>query len=106
MNRILATQTISNESALSCILTVWVHLAIERVKHVHHTTIIYWVKQLGSRLPDTPAESNIPEVGEQGCTPNLRPLKKNKIWLWTAVNHFKPGILAWVLGDAPRGQAP
>jgi transposase-like protein len=38
--------------------------AIERVKHVHHTTIIYWVKQLGSRLPDTPAESNIPEVGE------------------------------------------
>lgn len=28
--------------------------AIERVKHVHHTTIIYWVKQLGGRLPDTP----------------------------------------------------
>jgi hypothetical protein len=25
---------------------------------------IYWVKQLGSRLPDTPAESNILEVGE------------------------------------------
>ena len=73
--------------------------AIERVKHVHHTTIIYWVKQLGSRLPDTPAESNIPEVGEQGCTSNLRWLKKNKIWLWTAVNHFSPGILAWVLGD-------
>jgi transposase-like protein len=38
--------------------------AIERVKHVHHTTIIYWVKQLGGRLPDTPVESNIPEVTE------------------------------------------
>lgn len=21
------------------------------------------------------------------------------IWLWTAVNHFSQGILAWVLGD-------
>jgi hypothetical protein len=42
----------------------WAHLAIERVKHVHHTTIIYWVKQLGNGLPDAPQESNIPEVGE------------------------------------------
>ena len=25
--------------------------------------------------------------------------KKNKLWLWTAVNHFQPGILGWVLGD-------
>jgi IS1 family transposase len=25
-------------------------------------------------------------------------VKKNKIWLWTAVNHFQPGILGWVLG--------
>jgi IS1 family transposase len=25
--------------------------------------------------------------------------QKNKIWLWTAVDHFKPGILGWVLGD-------
>ena len=23
----------------------------------------------------------------------------NKIWLWTAVDHFQPGILGWVLGD-------
>jgi transposase-like protein len=38
--------------------------AIERVKGVHHTTIIYWVKQLGGRLPDTPVQSNIPEVTE------------------------------------------
>lgn len=26
-------------------------------------------------------------------------VKKNKIWLWTAVDHWKRGILAWVLGD-------
>jgi hypothetical protein len=26
------------------------------------------------------------------------PLKKTKIWLWTAVDNFKQGILGWVLG--------
>jgi IS1 family transposase len=25
--------------------------------------------------------------------------KKNKIWIWTAVDHFKRGILDWVVGD-------
>jgi insertion element IS1 protein InsB len=25
--------------------------------------------------------------------------KKNKILVWTAVDHFKPGILGWVIGD-------
>lgn len=25
--------------------------------------------------------------------------QKNKLWLWTAVDHFRPGILAWTLGD-------
>ena len=37
--------------------------AIERNKGVHHTTIISWVKQLGEKLPDTPAVEEIPEVG-------------------------------------------
>lgn len=73
--------------------------AIERVKQVHHTTIGLWVKQVGQTLPDAPPELEIPEVTEQGRTPNLCRLKKNKIWLQTAVNHFQPGILAWMLGD-------
>ena len=38
--------------------------AIERVKKVHHTTVINWVKQAGSALPDTPYRSEIPEVTE------------------------------------------
>lgn len=38
--------------------------SIERVKGVHHTTIIYWVKQLGEKLPDAPKEDTVPEVGE------------------------------------------
>ena len=37
---------------------------IERSKGVDHTTIIYWVKQLGEQLPDAPEESEITEVGE------------------------------------------
>lgn len=38
--------------------------AIERVKGVHHTMIIHWVKQLGQTLPDTPEIEEIPEVTE------------------------------------------
>jgi len=37
---------------------------IERVKGVHHTTIIYWVKKLGQQLPDALEASDIPEIGE------------------------------------------
>lgn len=38
--------------------------AIERVKGVHHTTLIHWVKQLGQQLPDAPQLEEIPEVTE------------------------------------------
>ena len=37
---------------------------IERVKKVHHTTVINWVRQVGSALPDTPEPSEIPEITE------------------------------------------
>ncbi len=37
---------------------------IERVKGVHHTTIITWVKQVGELLPDAYSPETIPEVGE------------------------------------------
>lgn len=36
---------------------------IERVKGVHHTTVIYWVKQVGENLPDA-YEPERPQVGE------------------------------------------
>jgi transposase-like protein len=38
--------------------------AIERVKGVHHTTIINWVKQVGENLPDAYTPETIPEVAE------------------------------------------
>ena len=72
---------------------------IERVKKVHHTTVINWVKQVGKNLPDTYNPETIPEVGELDELETFVRSKKNKIWLWTAVDHFKPGILGWVLGD-------
>ena len=77
---------------------------IERVKGVHHTTIINWVKQLGKKLPDAPSEDTIPEVGELDELETFVGSKKNKIWIWMAVNHFNRGILAWVLGDHSQGK--
>ena len=38
--------------------------AIERIKGVHHTTIINWVKQVGELLPQAYEPDIIPEVGE------------------------------------------
>lgn len=39
--------------------------AIERVKGVHHTTLIYWVKQVAANLPDTYEPQTIPQGGER-----------------------------------------
>ena len=38
--------------------------AIERVKGMHHTTVITWVKQVGELLPDAYDPETVPEVGE------------------------------------------
>ena len=38
--------------------------AISRVKGVHHTTIINWVKQVGELLPCSYEPEKIPQVGE------------------------------------------
>ena len=38
--------------------------AIERIKGVHHTTIINWIKQVRELLPDAYEPETIPEVGK------------------------------------------
>ncbi|MEP0911501.1 IS1 family transposase [Leptolyngbya sp. GB1-A1] len=73
--------------------------AIERVKGVHHTTIITWVKQVGERLPDAYEPESTPQVAELDELETFIGSKKNKIWLWTVVDHFQAGILGWRLGD-------
>ncbi len=58
-----------------------------------------WVKQVGKLLPDSYNSETIPEVGELDELETFVGKKKNKIWLWTAVDHFRDGILGWVIGD-------
>ncbi len=72
--------------------------AIERVTGVHHTTVIQWVRAVGAQLPDSYPPEQIPNVGELD---ELQPLvgSKKKVWIWTAVDHFQAGILAWAVGD-------
>ncbi len=38
--------------------------AIARVKGVHHTTVITWVKKVGVLLPNAYDPETLPEVGE------------------------------------------
>ena len=73
--------------------------AIERVKGVHHTTVINWVKQVGKLLPEVYDPEVIPEVGELDELQTYVKKNTDKIWRATAVDHFKPGILGWVLGE-------
>ena len=72
---------------------------VERVKGVHHTTVITWVKRVGELLPDTYEPETIPEVGELDELETFVGSKKTKSGARSAVNHFTPGILGWVLGD-------
>ncbi|CCH94816.1 hypothetical protein MICCA_500008 [Microcystis aeruginosa PCC 9432] len=53
-----------------------------------------WVKQVGKLLPDSYNSETIPEVGEldEFELETFVGKKKNKIWLWTAVDHFRDGI--------------
>ncbi len=73
--------------------------AIERVKSVHHTTIINWVNQVGKLLPSADDPKTIPEVGELDELQTFVGSKKTCIWVWTAVDQLRPAILGWVLGD-------
>ena len=66
---------------------------------MHHTTIITWVKQVGELLPDAYNPAVIPTVGELDELETFIGSKKTLIWLWTAVDHFRQGILGWVLGE-------
>ncbi|WP_231932911.1 IS1 family transposase [Geminocystis sp. NIES-3708] len=72
--------------------------AIGRIKQVHHTTIISWVKAVGQILPQSYHPETRPEVGELDELQTFVGSKKT-IWRWTAVDHFHEGILEWVIGD-------
>ncbi|WP_399315748.1 IS1 family transposase [Trichocoleus sp. FACHB-69] len=72
---------------------------IERVTGVHHTTVIYWVKQVGKNLPDAYEPERIPEVGELDELETFVGSKKTKSGSGRQLTTLNRGILGWVLGD-------
>ena len=72
---------------------------IERVTEIHHTTVMHWVREAGLKLPDAPEEDEIPEITEIDELQTFIGSKRNKVWIWTVVNHWKPGIVLWTIGD-------
>jgi IS1 family transposase len=72
---------------------------ISRVTEIAHPTLLNWIKQAGERLPDSYAPKQNPQVGELDELETFVGNKQNKIWIWTAVDHFAPGILGWRVGD-------
>lgn len=75
---------------------------IERVSEIHHTTIMHWVREAGLKLPDAPEEDEISEITEIDELQTFVGTKKNKVWIWTVVNHWQPGIILWTIGDRSR----
>ena len=72
---------------------------IERVIGVSDTAVLEWVKQVGECLPDTYEAEKIPQVGELDELETFVGNKRDKVWIWTVVDHFRPGILGWTIGD-------
>jgi len=61
--------------------------------------VITWVKRVGQLLPDAYEPQTVPLVGELDKLETFVGSKKTCIWLWTAVDPFKQGILGRVLGN-------
>ena len=72
---------------------------IERITEIHHTTIMNWIEESGMELPDTPEEDEVPQITEIDELQTFVGKKKNKVWIWTVVNHWRAGILLWAVGD-------
>ena len=70
---------------------------IERITGIHHTTIMNWVKESAEELPED--EEGDPAVAELDELQTYVGRKSNKVWIWTAINHYAPGILAVQVGD-------
>ena len=72
---------------------------VRKSAEIDHTTIINWVEEAGESLPDEPQDSEIPEITEIDELQAFVGSKRNKLWIWTVVNHQKKGIILWNIGD-------
>ena len=70
---------------------------IKRVTGIAHATIINWVRESGEELPED--ESEQPELAELDELQTYIGCKTDQIWIWTAINHHAPGIIAMKIGD-------
>ena len=94
-----AMATRSNATGLKLYVNGMGFRSIERCTGVNHNIAINWVKQAGDSLPDAPAAEMIPDLAQLDELQTFVGSKKNKRWLWTAVDGKRLGILAWQLGD-------
>lgn len=76
----------------------WASEELPLVTQIDQTTILNWVKEAGELLSDELPDSEIPEITEIDELQTFVANKKNKLWIWTVVNHTKKGILLWNLG--------
>jgi len=77
---------------------VWGCGAPLRVTGIHHTRIIHWITEAGCQIPEAPQFEEIPEIIDLDQLQTFLSNKRNKLWIWTAVNHKQPGVLAWTIG--------
>jgi len=71
---------------------------IERVTEIHHTTIIDWVREAEAELSED-EEADTVKVAELDELQTFVGNKKQKVWIWTALNHYRPGIITIKVGD-------
>ena len=71
--------------------------AIERVTEIAHTTIMNWVAESGEELSED--ESEEPKFVQLDELQTYIGRKTDKIWIWTAIDHLSPGIIAIEIGD-------
>ena len=57
-----------------------------------------WVSSSGEELPEDEEEDE-PTIAELDELQTYIGRKTDKIWIWTAINHYSPGILAMEIGD-------
>jgi hypothetical protein len=67
MSHTKAIARMSNGECLKLYINGMGFRGIERVKGIHHTTVIQWVKQVDEQSPDTYDPDTTPEVGELDC---------------------------------------
>lgn len=77
----------------------WAYAEPLRVTDIHHPTIMNWIIEAGIGLPDAPEADEIPEIPEIDQLQTFGGKKRNKVLIWTGVNHWRAGIFRLTVGE-------